>query len=767
MKLFVISKKKLIYSVIFLTYIQSYAQVDYSRSNSILNSHLMNKSEFASKSNIDVQNMSLQIEPYFVIGNTRFNFVGGFVPGWHFGIENCTPEINEDLIKTAKSNGINVLHIMMPIVEHQIGVFEESEIAKLDQFLFYAEKHGVYVMISFLHAYAIAIQPQYPYYNKRGIEGLIKDASLKQAFKKRMEFIITRKNSITGKKYFEDPTIMAWIIVDEPISAPWNYPEGPPNVTIQELKDWFEEMAIYIKNLDANHLVTVFTTAAIDQFGNDWPKAFDTPFLDFIEAEDGAFRILRFFNADPTEYPLRLLSLNKPLVIFQSFNSGELDLNIICHDYNWKASILRQAMNKYFDVGAGGVLLANWGSKLYTLVPSFDECYNHNSSIDTICNAIKEVASQHGSLYWPLPPLQFVKISSTTTFPNPPPAPVANSATDILQSNFTAHWNSSTSATGYRLDVATNIGFITFVSGFTDKDVSNVTTYNVTGLSANTTYYYRVKAYNTEGTGSPSGTIILKTLTNPSSVPSGLTASSCNDLVTLNWSKSTESDFLRYRIYGGTSNNPSTKIDSTTNGISDISKVISGLKRGNTYNFRVTAVNFDGVESGFSNQSTATVKTGVVPKIRAKWGDVLICSNLGDSITSFQWYKGGSAISGATKQYYETKKQVGSYKVEIVDKFGCKNSSNLLSISGTKSLSVYPNPASVSFALKISDESEGRAVVSIINSAGIKVMEFQVENMNDKLLKEIPVNNLDEGFYVVQVLLNHKDLYYTKIVVIK
>ncbi len=164
---------------------------------------------------------------------------------------------------------------------------------------------------------------------------------------------------------------------------------------------------------------------------------------------------------------------------------------------------------------------------------------------------------------------------------------------------------------------------------------------------------------------------------------------------------------------------------------------------------------------------TVTVTVSPKPKIIAKWGDILICYNLGDLITSFQWYKDGSAILGAIKQYYETKKQPGDYWLETIDKNGCKNSSNTISILGTKSLSVYPNPASVSFALKISDESEGRAVVSIINSAGIKVMEFRTENINDELLKEIPVNNLDEGIYIVHVLLDNKDLYYTKIIVIK
>ena len=46
-------------------------------------------------------------------------------------------------------------------------------------------------------------------------------------------------------------------------------------------------------------------------------------------------------------------------------------------------------------------------------------------------------------------------------------------------------------------------------------------------------------------------------------------------------------------------------------------------------------------------------------------------------------------------------------------------------------------------------------------------MEFQTENMNNEVLKVIPVNNLEPGIYVVQVLLNQKDLYSTKIVVKK
>ena len=145
----------------------------------------------------------------------------------------------------------------------------------------------------------------------------------------------------------------------------------------------------------------------------------------------------------------------------------------------------------------------------------------------------------------------------------------------------------------------------------------------------------------------------------------------------------------------------------------------------------------------------------------------MICSNLGDSIVSYQWYKGSSLIPDALKQYYATNKLPGSYSVETIDFEGCQNSSNTISALGLKSLTVYPNPTAVSFTLKLNDPSVGKAIISIINSAGIKVMEFQTENMNNEVLKVIPVNNLEPGIYVVHVLLNQKDLYTTKIVVKK
>jgi Calx-beta domain/Fibronectin type III domain len=98
----------------------------------------------------------------------------------------------------------------------------------------------------------------------------------------------------------------------------------------------------------------------------------------------------------------------------------------------------------------------------------------------------------------------------------PPSAPTATAATNIATNSFSANWNASANATGYRLDVSPNNTFSSFVAGFQDLDVGNVLTRSVTGLNPNTNYFYRVRAYNSGGTSATSSnTISTTTLQTP------------------------------------------------------------------------------------------------------------------------------------------------------------------------------------------------------------------------------------------------------------
>ncbi|AWI09507.1 putative Ig domain-containing protein [Ereboglobus luteus] len=104
-----------------------------------------------------------------------------------------------------------------------------------------------------------------------------------------------------------------------------------------------------------------------------------------------------------------------------------------------------------------------------------------------------------------------VTLTLTVELPPALSAPVALPATGETTTGFIARWEAVTGADSYRLDVATDAGFTSLVSGYGDLNIGTMTGRMVTGLSADTDYYYRVRAVNEAGPSASSNTGAART----------------------------------------------------------------------------------------------------------------------------------------------------------------------------------------------------------------------------------------------------------------
>lgn len=77
-----------------------------------------------------------------------------------------------------------------------------------------------------------------------------------------------------------------------------------------------------------------------------------------------------------------------------------------------------------------------------------------------------------------------------------PSVPASAAGSNITSTSFTANWATVADATGYRIDIATDAGFTNILAGYNNLYVAGQATnsLSVTGLSANTQYFYRVRA---------------------------------------------------------------------------------------------------------------------------------------------------------------------------------------------------------------------------------------------------------------------------------
>lgn len=148
-----------------------------------------------------------------------------------------------------------------------------------------------------------------------------------------------------------------------------------------------------------------------------------------------------------------------------------------------------------------------------------------------------------------------------------------------------------------------------------------------------------------------------------------------------------------------------------------------------------------------------------VDSVEVKLATTPVVTASGDTLTStpaasYQWFRNGVLISGATDQQYVAL-QGGDYSVEIVDSLGCTASSNVVTvvIAGVGELSLLrfslrPNPATSQLIIDTYDHRAVPYKLSVFSTIG--ALQLEISNASSDRL-ELDVSNLAPGLYYVLV----------------
>lgn len=181
-----------------------------------------------------------------------------------------------------QSLGINNLRILgaseggqfntvRPSLQPQLGQYDEAQLKGLDFLLAEMSKRDMYAVI-FLNNYWVwsGGMAQYvswledepvpnPFMERYSWDEFMcfsarfyTNEKATRWFREYVKMLITRTNTVTGRKYRDDPTIMAWQLANEP--RPESGTRGKAN--FDAYRKWIAASAAFIKSLDPNHLVS-------------------------------------------------------------------------------------------------------------------------------------------------------------------------------------------------------------------------------------------------------------------------------------------------------------------------------------------------------------------------------------------------------------------------------------------------------------------------------------------------------------------------------
>ncbi|WP_316633068.1 T9SS sorting signal type C domain-containing protein [uncultured Flavobacterium sp.] len=279
--------------------------------------------------------------------------------------------------------------------------------------------------------------------------------------------------------------------------------------------------------------------------------------------------------------------------------------------------------------------------------------------------------------------------TSTNTAAGVPATPTASAGTGQTCSQFTANWAAAARASSYIIDVSTQTGgafTANILPAYNGLNVGNVLSFDVTGLNANTTYYYRVRATNTCGTSTNSSVITYGTTTGGAGTPTVPTANpgtgqTCTQFAA-NWASATRATSYIIDVSsqpGGAFNGNILPAYNGLNVGNVLIKNITGLSANTTYYYRVRATNNCGTSVSSSVISASTTSVPAVPVISptssaiCQTDGVTLAVNSPNALYTYVWSTGETGTS-----IFAT--AAGSYTVKAVNSGGCTSANSVASV---------------------------------------------------------------------------------------
>ncbi|MEX0608925.1 MAG: hypothetical protein WD016_04810 [Balneolaceae bacterium] len=285
------------------------------------------------------------------------------------------------------------------------GVYSEENLRHFDKMIAKGKEHNVKFVVAFSNFWTqlggICQYNEWAGQSNCNLSGgamntFINGSQQQKWFKDYISMLLNRVNTVTGVAYKDEPAIFAWEIMNEGRNRGYN-----PS----DIRDWYQDIAQYIKSIDSNHMVSTgeegFDDGApsdysVDQYSNTY----------VLRAQEGTSYILNTAIPEidygtahwyPSEWGFSVSSWG---------DNSTAETNLIKAQHAWMNDHVKIAENsgKPFVMGEYGY--PGWGDE--RVVAVYDDFWDYAEEIKMDGSLIWQFTADYtkcseygGNICWP------------------------------------------------------------------------------------------------------------------------------------------------------------------------------------------------------------------------------------------------------------------------------------------------------------------------------------------------------------------------------